>query len=88
MTREPTGDTWTIVNDYPKCDFDLENAKFEAISTKDSQWHYMCPDCFIEQGSGLGLGHGQELIVKDEMRDADRLRHMRLEYLRTPLEEI
>lgn len=78
MTKEPTGDTWTIVNDYPRCDFDLEDARFEAVSIIDSEWHYLCPACFIEHGVGLGLGHGQELITRDGFRDADRLRHMDL----------
>ena len=44
------------------CDFCGTTAKYDG-KTVMGPWANMCSDCFAENGIGLGLGMGQELIV-------------------------
>jgi hypothetical protein len=70
VSNLPTHERRIIVNDHktvsipaPKpCDFCGCTAKYDG-KTIMGPWANMCSDCFAENGIGLGLGMGQELIV-------------------------
>ena len=49
----------------PDCDFCGDEAHYDG-KTKLGPWGYMCEPCFKKHGIGLGLGKGQELVLKDE----------------------
>jgi len=59
------GRTTATVDRIPNCDFCGQPAQFDG-ATKQGPWAYMCKSCFDQNGRGLGLGKGQELIVKKE----------------------
>jgi len=62
-----------IVDKLPQCDFCERNPliPYQAAhydgKTKMGPWAYMCREHFKEYGIGLGLGHGQELILEDTL---------------------
>lgn len=47
----------------PDCDFCGEVATYDG-KTKQGPWGAMCSVCFVRHGIGLGLGKGQQLILK------------------------
>jgi len=49
----------------PDCDFCGDVAHYDG-KTKLGPWANMCEPCFSENGIGLGLGRGQELVVQKE----------------------
>jgi len=63
---------------FDKCDIcggDIKGHEefFVDGKTKFGPWALMCPDCFLEHGTGIGLGKGQkydgktaELIAGDK----------------------
>lgn len=53
----------------PDCDFCGDTAHYDG-KTKLGPWGHMCESCFHKHGVGLGLGRGQELVVKDD-KDED-----------------
>ena len=54
----------------PDCDFCGDVAKYDG-KTKLGPWGSMCKPCFKVHGLGLGLGKGQELVIKEEVEDDD-----------------
>lgn len=61
--------TKVSVSKLPDCDFCGETAHYDG-KTKQGPWGNMCESCFRKYGVGLGLGKGQELVVK-ESREED-----------------
>lgn len=55
--------TQVVVPELPKCDF-CEGIAIYDGKTKMGPWANMCPYHFKAHGIGLGLGRGQELILK------------------------
>lgn len=55
--------TVSYVESLPKCNFCARKAEYDA-RTNFGSWAYMCRYHFNIYGIGLGLGKGQELIVK------------------------
>lgn len=53
-----------LVTELPKCDFCPAEATYDAKMRGRSSWAYMCTLHFDLEGVGLGLGVGQELIVR------------------------
>ena len=60
--------TKVAVFKLPDCDFCGDMAKYDG-RTKMGPWGYMCEPCFKEYGIGLGLGRGQELVLKQEAKE-------------------
>ena len=60
----------TVVYKYPSCDIHIylhQQSGVEAHydgKTVGGTWAYMCDDCLKQHGVGLGLGRGQQLIVR------------------------
>lgn len=50
---------WVGVN--PKCDFcsSTNLSRFVDGKTHGGPWAIMCPECFLDNGVGLGTGRGQ-----------------------------
>ena len=62
---ENHGTKTVITNfDFLKCSFCKNKAKYDG-KTSYGPWGYMCQTCFDIYGTGLGIGKGQELILKD-----------------------
>lgn len=60
--------TETAVARIPMCDsYHLEDvpALYDA-KTVTGQWGYLCQSCFDGHGSGLGLGLGQRLVLRED----------------------
>jgi len=57
----------TTVTELPDCDICKSRGKKHPAKydgrTKMGPWAYMCPDCFVFNGVGLGIGRGQRLEV-------------------------
>lgn len=53
-----------LVDHESKCDFCAAVGNFDGRLRGRSSWAYMCSVHFAEFGVGLGLGVGQELIVR------------------------
>lgn len=53
-----------FVDALPKCDFCAACATFDGRLRGRSSWANMCSVHFAEFGVGLGLGVGQELLVR------------------------
>jgi hypothetical protein len=53
-----------MVSALPKCDFCAAEATFDGRVKGISSWANMCHVDFEIHGVGLGLGVGQELIVR------------------------
>ena len=51
------------VGHLPKCDFCGKEAHYDG-KTSVGQWAYMCEECFVKHGLGLGTGIGQKLVIK------------------------
>lgn len=47
------------------CDWCLTVAKYDG-KTKMGPWGYMCNQHFKQYGIGLGLGKGQQLLIRDD----------------------
>ena len=61
--------TEVIVPHIPKCDIckhkgidPCPDAVVDGAMTQGS-WAYMCQECFMRYGVGLGTGRGQKLVV-------------------------
>lgn len=59
------------VSKFPPCDIHIAyknrrdvEARYDG-KTKQGPWAYMCEECFLKHGTGLGTGKGQRLIVKE-----------------------
>jgi hypothetical protein len=66
------GESVTVA-ELPDCDIHKYGMFFpEKIpaqydgKTIGGQWAFMCEDCFMSHGVGLGVGRGQRLTVKGE----------------------
>ena len=59
-------DTVTTNENIAKCDFCKRKALYDG-KTKAGVWANMCQEHFEENGVGLGLGLGQQLISDDEI---------------------
>lgn len=64
-------DTVAVVDEPPNCDIHehlyhvVFPAQFDGATTLPGRpWAYMCAPCFAKHGVGLGLGVGQELVVR------------------------
>ena len=55
--------TAVVMDTLPKCDFCPVLAKYDGKTAK-GPWAYMCPTHFATYGVGLGLGNGQQLMLK------------------------
>lgn len=59
------------VTNIPHCDLHIMFFNDRAVEacydgkTRMGSWAYMCEDCFLTYGVGLGLGRGQRLVVSD-----------------------
>ncbi len=49
-----------------KCDICGKIAVYDAKTTLEGMWAYLCEDCFEIYGIKLGLGYGQLLEIEDE----------------------
>lgn len=64
--------TTVQVAKLPQCDFCKQDPliPYQAAHydgrTRIGPWAYMCKEHFKQYGIGLGLGKGQELILKEE----------------------
>ena len=58
-----------VVHKLPDCDFCGDEAHYDG-RTKLGLWANMCKSCFHKHGVGLGLGRGQELIIKSNKEDS------------------
>lgn len=63
--------TQTTVSRLPRCDFHPDRAAHWDGKTKQGPWANMCDECFPKYGTGLGLGHGQALVVEGERHGAE-----------------
>lgn len=53
------------VSKLPMCDVcDMNVATYDG-RTKQGPWAYMCKECYKSIGVGLGIGKGQQLVVKN-----------------------
>jgi len=57
-------DTWTIVTVIPNCDLCTKEPAYADAAIPGMSWAYMCRTCFMKYGASLGLGRGQELLLK------------------------
>ena len=51
------------VTSYPQCDFCTREARYDG-KTRMGPWANMCEFHFKLYGLGLGVGRGQQLVVK------------------------
>jgi len=49
----------------PKCDLCGKEAKYDVLIPRIGKWGNLCQICFDDEKCSLGLGKGQELIVKE-----------------------
>jgi hypothetical protein len=59
--------TKTTVTELPNCDFPHGvpvKARYDGRTTS-GQWANMCISDFAQHGIGLGLGKGQEFVLKE-----------------------
>jgi hypothetical protein len=54
-----------VIDKEVYCDFCRSVARYDG-KTVNGMWAYMCKHHFKEYGKGLGLGIGQQLIVRGE----------------------
>jgi hypothetical protein len=54
-----------LIDSFPDCDVcgDVEEARYDS-HTKMGAWGFLCEPCFKKHGTGLGLGHGQKLVLR------------------------
>ena len=50
----------------PDCDICGKGAKYDARIPRLGKWGNLCQICFDAEHCSLGLGKGQELIVKEK----------------------
>ena len=55
----------------PTCDFCGGTAHYDG-KTIYGAWGNMCLQCFGERGIGLGLGRGQELVLKEDINEGNQ----------------
>jgi hypothetical protein len=48
----------------PKCDFCAEPAQYDG-KTRMGPWANLCPNHFVDYGTGLGTGRGQRYVLAD-----------------------
>ena len=57
-----------IVDELPPCDICIEEGRQEMAAvdgkTVHGPWANMCPEHYAQFGVGLGLGRGQQLILR------------------------
>jgi hypothetical protein len=76
MPIQPYNDpfhTTVQVTSIPDCDYcETEGVYYRVLpayvdgATKKGPWAYMCKMHFVAYGTGLGLGRGQRLILKNQ----------------------
>jgi hypothetical protein len=65
-----TPGTFAHVAELPDCDVHLYERGVSGVQagydgkTQAGPWAYMCGDCFVSHGTGLGVGRGQRLLVR------------------------
>ncbi|KAA3597453.1 MAG: hypothetical protein DWQ06_13700 [Calditrichaeota bacterium] len=63
-----------FITELPNCDI-CKSAEEKAVTAKYDgltiygSWAKMCKDCFQDYGKGLGIGQGQELILKTSQKE-------------------
>ena len=60
-------DTWTVLGEIPNCDTCNQDPPAKAYADarfRGTTWAYVCTTCFHDHGLTLGLGRGQELLLK------------------------
>jgi len=58
-------ETWTILDDLPKCDL-CHNMAYADAKIPYGPWGYFCKHHFLLLECNLGLGSGQELLTKEQ----------------------
>lgn len=62
---------WTYVASLPDCDLckmeagPVQKAEYDG-KTVHGPWAFMCTEHFEAYGTGLGIGHGQRLVLREE----------------------
>ena len=57
------------VDELPSCLFCLKEAQYNS-KTQADLWCYLCEDCFMEYGLGLGPDEAQMLVLKSKNKGA------------------
>lgn len=66
MTQKMDKNEMALVDSFPDCDVCSEKAGARYDShTKMGAWGFLCESCFEKHGTGLGLGIGQRLVLKE-----------------------
>lgn len=62
-----TDHTTTVVATIPECDlFRDHGPAYADAKIPGMGWGYVCKDCFDHYGCSLGLGQGQQLLVRED----------------------
>ena len=56
--------TATVVDSIPTCDLCQKNPAFMDGKTRMGPWAYMCVSCSTNCSVGLGVGKGQQLVLR------------------------
>jgi len=57
------------VDELPFCYFCKKEAQYNS-KTQADLWCYLCEECFMEYGRGLGPDDGQMLVLKSKSKEA------------------
>jgi hypothetical protein len=63
-TEQAKQHTETTVTSLPACGICGQRLAQYDGKTAFGPWVFMCGPCFINYGTGLGLGKGQKLVLK------------------------
>jgi hypothetical protein len=55
--------TEVVLSSKKKCDLCGDLAEYDG-KTKSGPWAYMCKECMMRHGTGMGTGKGQKLMYK------------------------
>ena len=58
--------TVVVMDSIPICDCCQKNPAFMDGKTKMGSWAYMCVSCSAVFSIGLGVGKGQQLVLRSE----------------------
>lgn len=56
----------TEVVALPMCDMCTNKAEYDARIRNSNTWAYMCYTHYSQLGAGLGIGLGQQLVLKEQ----------------------
>lgn len=63
---------WTVVTQLPTCDIHKYVLREEGVTARfdargrDGRWGNFCVQCWVGEGSPIGLGRGQLLVTQEE----------------------